>query len=187
MDKSTVLRLSHQAENEYLAFLNELKKLEVLEYPTEACSELIEKLKIQARKNLETIKKTRKDLIQNDPQINIKLYKDSILTERRKLFDILTNFLEWINSAQTQKVPWSFIPSVERLSEIIIPDHTPVLYCKNLYIYGIHWYRELAGDLDKYRFVSLPRLHRTNILMHTLIGHELFHPCCDEFTNKHKN
>ena len=58
MDKSTVLRLSHQAENEYLAFLNELKKLEVLEYPTEACSELIEKLKIQARKNLETIKKT---------------------------------------------------------------------------------------------------------------------------------
>jgi hypothetical protein len=187
VDKSTVLRLSHQAENEYLAFYNELQKLEVLEYPTEACGVLIENLKTQATKNLDTITQIRNDLVQGASSTNAKLYRDSILTERRKLFEVLTNFLEWINSAQTQKVPWSFIPSVERLSEKIISDYTPVLYCKNLYNYGIHWYRELAGSLDKYRFVSLPRLHRTNILMHTLIGHELFHPCCEEFTDEHEN
>jgi hypothetical protein len=187
VDISTVLSLSHQAENEYLAFLNEIQKLEVLEYPTKACGDLLSELHTQASKNLDAIKQIRKSLLTSDPSINIKLCRDDILTERRKLFEILTSFIDWINNAQTQKVPWSFIPSVEQLSKKIIPKHIPVLYCENIYNYCIRWHRELTGELDRYSFISLPRLHRTNILMHTLIGHELFHPCCKEFTDKREN
>ena len=74
MDISTVLRHSHQAENEYLSFHNELQKLEVLEYPTEACKDLIKELDSQASKNLNTIKQIRTDLVQNKSSNNIKLY-----------------------------------------------------------------------------------------------------------------
>ncbi|MCK5565788.1 MAG: hypothetical protein KAJ07_11125 [Planctomycetes bacterium] len=187
MSLSSLLRLSHQVENEYLAFLNELQKLEVLEYPTLACNDLISKLREQGLHNKDSIIKVREELLLVSPPIKEHLYRARIIFERQKLIEILTNFLDWIVGAQTQKVPWSFTPSIESLANKIIPDYPPILYCKNLYNYGIQWAQALPGNLDKYSFISLPRLHRSNILMHTLIGHELFHPCCESFTSKMEN
>lgn len=184
MDKPSVLRAACQVEVEYSSFLNELQKLEVLEYPTIACRELIGKLTTQAQKNSQNVKQMSVALAASGPSIDVKLYRDRILFERRKLIEVLTKFLDWIIGAQTQKVPWSFIPSIERMAQQIIPNYQPILYCRNLYNYEIQWYQQLFGKLDEYSFISLPRLHRTNILMHTLLGHELFHPYCDLFTSK---
>lgn len=50
MDKSSILSLANIVENEYLSFLNRIKKLEVLEFPTNACVEFLLKLKAEGKK-----------------------------------------------------------------------------------------------------------------------------------------
>src|SRR4030042_1120801 len=95
-------------------------------------------------------------------------------------------YLDWVSGAQTRKVPWSFIPSAEDLAKRIIPKRDVILYCENQYNYRIVWCENPRKTFQKYCFVSLPRLHRTNILMHVWIGHEIFHPLCNKFTQKKK-
>lgn len=189
MDRPALIKLSHHVENEYLAFHNELSKLEVLEYPTKACVELISLLNKLVLKKIKTIKQIRKRIQRTDGSINLGDEKDEIILEREKLFVIFAKFLDWISGAPTQKVPWSLIPSVERLAKEIIPDYATIVYCQNLYNYSILGFYKISEELkklNKYRFISLPRLHRINILMHTMIGHELFHPLCEEFTLRHE-
>ena len=187
MNISSILRLANQVEIEYLAFLKELKKLEVLEYPTTACNELISKLEDQALENKKVVGQIRNALISSSPPADLKLCKDKIVIKRLRLVEQLTYFLDRINGAQTQKVPWSFIPSVERIANQVIPDYCPVLFCNDQFYHKILWEPKISKSLDKYSFISLPRLHKNNILMHTLIGHELFHPCCKEFIHTHEN
>lgn len=62
-----------------------------------------------------------------------------------------------------------------------------LLYTENQYNYRIVWWENLTRKLQRYCFVSLPSLHRTNVLMHNLIGHELFHPRCKQFTTSLQN
>lgn len=93
--------------------------------------------------------------------------------------------MDWLRGAQTQNVPWSFIPCIERLAHAIIPEHKLLTYCAHYYNYGISWSQSERLAPYQYTVLSLPRLHRTNVLWHTLIGHELFHPRCAEFINKH--
>lgn len=191
MDKSHINRVYHQANKEYNSFLIELQKLEILEYPTPACQEFLQDLKSEAIENQNKIRKiAKKALGAIDGSVDIKLEVDQIRAVRAKLIKTLTVYLDWVRGAQTLRVPWSFIPSAERLAEAIISNNNKtILYCENKYNYRIVWCDNPDSQrrLEKYCFVSLPRLHRTNILMHAWVGHELFHPLCKEFTEKFKS
>lgn len=187
MDKFEITRLCQQAENEYSAFLNELQKLEVAEYPTEASQDFILELRNEAN--------TQKNLIAQRGEIasttpgqlgDIKLEIDAIKAIRANLINNLMIYLDWVSGAQTRKVPWSFIPSSEDLAQRIIPERKVILYCENQYNYRIVWCENPVKKFQQYCFVSLPRLHRANILMHVWIGHELFHPLCKKFTEEKK-
>ena len=188
MNKSTIVRLASQVENEYSAFLTELQKFEVHQYPTKACLDFLKELSVEALKNLKRVKKATKNaLALPDDSEDIDIEITEIRATRVSLIQDLTVFVDWVSGAQTQKVPWSFVPSVERMAEKIIPDRKTILYCENKYNYGIVWFRNPEEKLQRYCFISLPRLHRINVLMHTIIGHELFHPRCKEFTEEHRN
>lgn len=183
MDKSSILSLANIVENEYLSFLKEVKKLLVLEFPTNACVDFLLNLKTEGEKNLKKIKRIRKEVLNlTSLSNNGELEIDEIKAVRVRLIQSLTPYLDWINGAQTRKVPWSFIPTVERLATGIIPKIKPILYTENQYNYRIVWWVNPTRKLQHYCFVSLPSLHRTNVLMHNLIGHELFHPRCKQFT-----
>jgi hypothetical protein len=186
VDEFSILSLANKVEDEYLAFLNEVKKLQVLEYPTNACMNFLLKLKTEGENGLEKIqyiiREHKQALKTTSLSNNITLEVDKIKAIRVKLIQSLAPYIDWINGAQTQKVPWSFIPTAERLAKGIIPNIHPILYSENNYNYRIIWWESHAKQLQHYCFISLPSLHRTNVLMHNIIGHELFHPRCKEFT-----
>lgn len=188
MDKTSILSLANIVENEYSAFLNQVKKLEVFEFPTSACVDFVLKLKSEGEDGLKKIRRIRRKLlsphtISNNWTIEI----HEIKAVRVRLIQSLAPYIDWLNGAQTQKVPWSFIPTAERFSKGIIPKIKPILYSENKYNYRIVWWENPKKKLQRYCFVSLPSLHRTNVLMHNLIGHELFHPKCKQFTKGLEN
>lgn len=145
-------------------------------------------IKSRGEKNLKAIKRIRKEVLSSSSLSNNgKLEEDEIKAVRVRLIQSLAPYLDWVNGAQTQKVPWSFIPTAERLATGIIPNIKPILYSENKYNYRIVWWENPTREVQKYCFVSLPSLHRLNVLMHSLIGHELFHPRCKQFTQGLEN
>ena len=188
MDKSSLLSLANIVENEYLAFLNHVKKLEVFEFPTSSCVDFVLELKSEGEDGLKKVRRIRREVLSprrlsNNGAIEI----DEIKAVRVRLIQSLAPYIDWLNGAQTQKVPWSFVPTAERLAAGIIPKIKPILYSENKYNYRIVWWENSKKKLHHYCFVSLPSLHRTNVLMHNLIGHELFHPKCKQFTKSLEN
>jgi len=174
-------RIYHQIETELSVFSNQLKKLEVPNYPIKRCQEIIEKLieKVEAYKD-----KIKLILDQKDDNPDEAVRK--LITQiHNPLVRQDVKFLDWLRGAQTQNVPWSFIPCIEHLAQAIIPRHELLTYCANDYNYGITWSQSASSAPYPYTVLSLPRLHRTNILWHTIIGHELFHPRCVDFIKEH--
>lgn len=188
MDKFSILSVANLVENEYLAFLNEIKKLEVLEYPTSACMDFLSQLRTEGENGLKKIKRIRRKVL-SAPNLSNSgtLEIDEIKAVRVRLIQSLAPYIDWLNGAQTKKVPWSFIPTAERLAKGIIPRIHPILYSENNYNYRIVWWENPGRKLHRYCFVSLPSLHRTDVSMHNLIGHELFHPRCKQFTKDLEN
>ena len=182
MADSQIKKIYHQIHNELFSFSNELNKLSVIDYPTKTCHDLIDKLRKKIEKYHDLMLKIMSDEDEDNPE-----------ETRRKLITKIHNplvqqdvlFLSWIHNAQTSKVPWSFIPCIEDLAKDIIPDHQIIVYCENHYNYSICWSQSEKLAPYPYYILALPGLHRVDVLWHTLIGHELFHPCCSEFIDLH--
>ena len=182
MADSQIQRIYHQIQNELFSFSNELNKLSALNYPTKTCYDLIGELREKIKKYHSLMLKIKNDEDEGNPE-----------ETRRKLITKIHNplvqqdvlYLDWILNAQTSKVPWSFIPCIEDLAKEIVPDHQIIVYCENHYNYSICWSQSKKLAPYPYYVLALPRLHRVNILWHTLIGHELFHPRCSEFIDLH--
>jgi len=188
VDESSILSLANIVENEYLAFLNHVKKLEVFEFPTRACVDFVLSLKSEGEDGLRKIRRIRREALSSRRLSNNgTLEIHEVKAVRVRLIQSLAPYIDWLNGAQTQKVPWSFIPTAERFAKGIIPKIKPILYSENRYNYRIVWWENSRKKLHRYCFVSLPSLHRTDVLMHNLIGHELFHPKCRQFTKGLEN
>lgn len=179
-------RIHNQIRNELYTFRNEINKLSVPNYPTPTCHEVIKFLETKLDLYEDYLVKIMGDVEEDDPNIVEEAKNKLIAKIHVPLIKQDINFLSWLSKAQTRKVPWSFIKSIEALAEEIIPKSKLLVYCDNQYNYGIRWWSN-NGKTDSYPYyvLSLPALHRTDILWHTLIGHELFHPRCSDFINKH--
>lgn len=174
-------RIHHQIENELSIFCSQLNKLEVETYPTKRCLDIINHLREKVE-DYRSKKRSIMDQVDDNPD---EAARKLISHIHNPLVQQDVKFLDWLRGAQTQNVPWSVIPCIEHLSRKIIPEHKLLTYCAYYYNYAISW--SLSERLAPYPYtvLSLPRLHRTNLLWHTLVGHEIFHPCCAEFINKH--
>jgi len=176
-----VERIYHQIETELSIFCNQLKKLEVSNYPIKRCQEIIKKL----IGKVETYKCKIKLILDQKDDNPDEAVRKLITQIHNPLVRQDVKFLDWLRGAQTLNVPWSFIPCIEHLAQAIIPKHKLLTYCANDYNYGLTWSQSESLAPYPYTVLSLPRLHRTNVLWHTIIGHELFHPCCVDFIKKH--
>jgi len=63
VDKTSILSLANIVENEYSAFLNQVKKLEVFEFPTSACEDFVLKLKSEGEDGLKKIRSIRRKIL----------------------------------------------------------------------------------------------------------------------------
>ena len=187
MKNAKIRRLYHQIRNELLTFRNELNKLSVPDYPTELDKDIIKKLHKKVDDYEELLSKIISDINEDEKDDNIIIEcKNKIITQiHTPLVKEDIKFLSWLSKAQTRRVPWSFVNCVEVLGRQILPGKQILVCCENRYNYEICWAKDTKVAPYPYYVISLPLLHRTNILWHALIGHELFHPRCSEFLNKH--
>ncbi|GAG86629.1 unnamed protein product [marine sediment metagenome] len=128
-------RIHHQIETELSIFRNQLNKLEVPNYPTGRGGEIIEHLSEKVEDYRDKINLILEQSDDNSDEATRKL----ITQIHNPLVQQDIKFLDWLRGAQTQNVPWSFIPSIERLAQAIIPEHKLLTYCAHYYNYGISW------------------------------------------------
>jgi len=182
---SDLTRVYYQIENEIESYRNELNKLSVPNYPSETCRELIIDLFEKLKGYEETLSKIMEDANDQDEKIVEQSLQKLITKIHIPLVREDTKFLNWLYKAQTKNVPWSFVHCVERLFQQIVPNQKLLIYCENQYNYGICWSKSETIAPYPYYVLSFPRLHKTNVLWHAVVGHEIFHPRCSEFINRH--
>lgn len=187
MRNADLQRLYQQTKNELLAFRSELDKLSVPNYPTELGQIILCELRTKTENHENVLQKIITDVDEDEQDQNIiNICKEKITTDVHiPLVSKDIKFLNWLYKAQTRRVPWSFVNCIEILGKQILPDKQILICCDDWYNYGICWANKTDVAPYPYFIISLPLLHRTNILWHSLIGHELFHPRCSEFINKY--
>ena len=119
----------------------------------------------------------------------------------RTLDDLLHEIsarLRYVEGATTARLPWSVIAALERLVTSLLPNAQVLLRPQWHYNYGSHvadlrqaliqtleaftltLERDVAGDVLKpiprpFHILTFPALERKNILLHSLLGHEIGH------------
>ncbi|MGZ5442972.1 MAG: dCTP deaminase [Thermoanaerobaculia bacterium] len=113
--------------------------------------------------------------------------------------------LRYVDSARTEKLPWEIIPSFERLVRDLSADAqimlrpmwhynyaTTVANFRDLYLRRLSSFELYLPDIDvesrvlypllpAFHMISFPALERENILLHSLIGHEIGHLLAGRF------
>lgn len=175
-------RIYFQIKFELSNFKNHLKKLEVPNYPTSVAKIVLSFLYEKMDRYEEITEKIFEDKNEGG---EYEAKRKLIVKVHNPLIQQDVKFLNWLKESQTANVPWSFIPCIDELAKHILPEEKIIVYSENTYNYGICWSQTKNVAPHPFLVIALPRLHRTNILWHALVGHELFHPRCSEFINKY--
>jgi len=118
--------------------------------------------------------------------------------------------IRYVESAKTNHLPWQVIPSFEKLVEFLKPRAqvmlrpmwrynyaTIVSNLRDLYLSELQIYEHYISSFDvesniihplgeAFHIISFPALERNNILLHSVIGHELGHLLATELVEKSK-
>lgn len=147
-----------------------LDQLDSHHFPSSVASELIEQL----QKEIED-RKAEIRIIEQDFPLDSVGASQRLRSEHRKLLEKL-QYIQAIENARTDEVPWSLIPSIERLAALLISDRKVLTTSIPDLNYQIRWNTDPPNGLRKFFILYLPKTHRANAFLHLLIGHELFHP-----------
>ena len=132
-----------------------------------------------------------------------------ILRSTDNLIQQLGAQLRYVDGAQTDRLPWSTVRSFEKLVQSLLPGIDIMLRPQWNYNYASHIqdfreaYRKLLSeyedflpddDLDKvlidlpnpFHILTFPALERKNILLHSLLGHEIGHLLVDQFLTEER-
>jgi hypothetical protein len=154
-------------------FNSTLFKLEAYEYPSNVALKLIADQRTESDKTAANLDQIAADLVDDPDGASARLVSEFRKLMRRR------RFLEVLEKARSDDVPWSLVPSVERLSSHLLPGMSVLITSSPAMDYMVSWGPGLAT-------VYLPNLHRSNGFLHVLIGHELFHPIVTEFLNRER-
>jgi dCTP deaminase len=119
--------------------------------------------------------------------------------------------IRYVESARTDRLPWQVIPSFEKLVEALRPGAkvmlrpmwrynyaTIVSDLREVYLNELVEYEYHTPDIDvtskivvplgsAFHIISFPALERDNILLHSVIGHELGHLVASQMVEQAKN
>lgn len=155
-------------------FEGKLRSLAAGEYPTEVGPSLITQLLGDLAAQRADVEKIALQYA-TQPQLSFA----RLQTEHIKLVFRLS-YVTALENAQTEQVPWSLVPSIERLATLLLPDRELLTTCIPVFNYQIRWSTSGEG-INRYHLLSMPAVHRINVFLHVLIGHELFHPVVHDF------
>lgn len=147
-----------------------LDRLETHHFPSPVAIELIEELRKEVNDRHSEIRIIAQDFSHDPIGAGQRLR-----SEHRKLLEKL-QYLQAIENARTDEVPWSLIPSIERLAASLFADRRVLTTSVPDLNYQIRWNEEPPNGLRRFFILYLPQIHRANSFLHLLIGHELFHP-----------
>ena len=154
-------------------FNSTLSKLEAYEYPSDVALKLIAVQQSESANAATSLGQIADDFVDDPDGAAARLVSEFRKLMRRR------RFLEVLEKARSDEVPWSLVPSVERLSTQLLPGMSVLITSSPAMDYMVSWSPGLAT-------VYLPNLHRSNGFLHVLIGHELFHPVVAEFLNRER-
>lgn len=176
MDAAHFFRLQALVSSEVARFDKTLAKLRSAHFPSNVARELIDDIRVTLSEQQESICRIVEDF-EHDPEGAF----DRLKSEHRKMVGKL-RFLDAIENARTDEVPWSIIPTIERLASRLMPKQRLLTTATAQFNYAIQWPIGIAkGRPIQFPQLFLPKVHRANAFLHLLIGHELFHPLLEEF------
>ena len=155
------------------SFEGRLNQLRAGDYPTAAANSLI----AQLIKDLEEQRKRIAQIV-TDLASDPKGAFDRLSSEHRKFIYRLPS-LASLENAQTRRVPWSLVPSIEALASTLLPGRLVITSSNEEFNYSINW--STGSGKPPYAFLFVPAIHRLDAFLHVLVGHELFHPTLDQF------
>ena len=176
MNAAHFFRLQSLVSSEVARLDKTLAKLRTAHFPSNVARELIDEIRATLSMQQESIRFIVEDSV-FDPEGAFERLK----SEHRKLIGKL-RFLDAIENARTDEVPWSIIPSIERLASRLMPQQKLLTTATAQFNYAIQWYEGTAKSCStQFPQLFLPKVHRANAFLHILIGHELFHPLLADF------
>jgi hypothetical protein len=175
MQQSLFRQLRTLVAFEVDCFERRLRNLRSAHYPSEIAIRFIDGLKTE----LET-QRARINQCVEDYSLDPKHQGENLKSQHRLLTEKLT-YINCLERAQTQEVPWSLVPSIERLAATLLPGKQLLTTCTHDFNYSIHWYRTPKSAIQQFLVLELPAIHKTNALLHILVGHELLHPLLEDF------
>lgn len=113
----------------------------------------------------------------------------------------ITPFIRYVQRSQTNSIPWSILPSFETMVKEILGNNYFLLirpqwnWNYSVITWDIREYfetilKEFIGDEieipsdDRIHIISFPYLDRTNLLYHTIFGHEIGHFIQKDYFNE---
>ena len=153
-------------------FESALSRLEAHQFPSDVAKTLIRAQKQASQKAEEALSVIEEDYADDQSGASKRL-----ISEYRKLMS-RRRYLEVLEKARSDEVPWSLVPSVERLAEQILPQRPVLMTTTPDMNYMVSWSRSADHPVVT---IYLPKLHRANAFLHVLVGHELFHPIIESF------
>ncbi len=163
-------------ELELRSFEQSLNKLAANDYPTDVGPALLNELFSQLHAQRAEIDYID-TLVDDDPKNAGRQFQ----SERRKL-SLQIQLLYSLDNAQTSKVPWSFIASIEKLAQELLPHHKVLTTCTESQTYTIQYVPDEHVDgIEAFDVLEIPQSHRLDAPLHVLVGHELLHPTLPEY------
>lgn len=175
MHRAVFTRLCLRLSFERHCIDEQLRYLIAGEFPSDAARNLIDVLSRECRAQESRVAALQADF-ETDPAAAFDLLK----TERWKVL-MIQSLLDTLERAQTRRVPWSLIPTIDRLFADLHPNREVVAYCSCGDGYSIRWYPKRPAYLQPFLFLELSGTNRLNPFHHILVAHEVFHPLIDEF------
>lgn len=185
-------RLITEVLRQHHGIVAQVEKLEQSRYPTQTPILLAKIIRSLSQKLIDSILVRYETSDQRWEQFCLEL--QTCLAVLR----MLGSHLRFIDRSTTKKTPWSLIGPLERLGRSIHPNAQFIIRPQWIFNYSIcdylDFYRQsfanvldeedlrqaltLEGKIDASSLyvITFPYLERLNILLHTLIGHELGHP-----------
>jgi hypothetical protein len=162
------------------SFEGRLKQLSADDYPTDTAPSFIKLLLTDLADQRKRISQIVSDLPHDEKGAFARLR-----SEHRKLV-LQFQFVNFLQNAQTRRVPWSLVPTLERFADRLLPGKRLLTFCSDKFNYSIQWSRSSTpaaskSGLESFYLLMLPAIHRLNPFLHVLVGHELFHPLLNDF------
>jgi hypothetical protein len=145
----------------------------------------------------------QENLEENDPTLRLLRNTDYLIKD-------IGAHVRYIDAARAERLPWSIIPAFQKLIKKLLPDVQTMLRPQWKYNYSVDLadlrlaYGEALSEYEDFvpgtnlgadvlgkisspfHLISFPSLERKNILLHSLIGHEIGHLFAERYITKTK-